>query len=391
MRAIMNFRMLSAAVCAGLIAGVFHRGGAVAADSGAAKPPGALWGRLWEYPTIYKNDDAALFNEFRFTGRAQFDEYLIDSDTARNWDQDLIVRRLRIGAKARFFRKLTAHLEAELNPQSHVAGTPAYQRLTDAYLAWEFSDAATLTIGKQSVKFTLDGGTSSGELLTIDRNNVANNLWFPTEYISGAALRGKVGEWQYKAGIFSGGTEDREFGGFDARSFGMLSLGYDFAKQFNVKRALLRADYVHNESDVHGTVTRPFEDIAALVFQLEAGRWGFSADIAAGRGIGTQGDVLGLDAMPWVNLTKQLQAVFRYTHLSSGDPRGVRLARYDSFQTSQRGDLYHEFYAGLNYYFYGHRLKVQTGVAWVSLEDTTPAGDGEYHSVQWTTGLRILF
>jgi len=344
--------------------------------------------RLWEYPTIYKNDDSAFFNEFRFVGRAHFDEYTIDSDAGA--DQDWIVRRLRIGAKARFFHNLDLHVELDFNPQSQFVGNPAYQRLTDAYLAWKFSDAAKLTVGKQSAKFTLDGSTSSNELITIDRNNLANNLWFSTEYIPGVTLGGKLKEWQYNAGVFSGGTADKEFGEFDAGTFELFSLGYDFGKLLNVKKALLRADYVHNEPDADSTFTRPFENIGALVFQLDAGRWGFSAELAGGTGFGTQSDVWGLTAMPYYNVTKQLQAVFRYNYLASEDPRGVRLARYDTFVSGQRGDEYHEFYGGLNYYICGHRLKVQTGVSYVSLNDTT-VENGEYHAWQWTTGLRISF
>jgi phosphate-selective porin OprO/OprP len=352
-------------------------------------PEKSLCDRIWDYPTIYKNDESAFFNEFRFVGRLHLDEYSIDSD--RGYDQDWIVRRMRIGGKALFFhRHLTLHVETDFNPQSQFVGSPAYQRLTDAYIAWTFCDAAKLTVGKQSAKFTLDGSTSSNELITIDRNNVANNLWFPTEYISGVTLGGKIGRWQYNTGYFSGGTDTKEFGNFDAGHFGLFSVGYDFGKALGVKKALLRADYVYNDRNVESTATRPFENIGALVFQLDSGRWGFSAEVAGGTGYAGQSDVLGVTAMPWFNITDKLQAVVRYNYLASQDPRGVRLARYDSFVTKERGDEYHEIYGGLNYYVCGHRLKVQTGVSYVSLKDSS-LPDTEYHAWQWTTGLRLSF
>ena len=348
-----------------------------------------LCDRLWEYPTIYKNDESSFFNEFRFVGRIHLDEYQIDSD--RGYDQDWIVRRMRIGVKALFFHKrLTLHVETDFNPQSQFVGDPAYQRLTDAYLAWKFCDAATLTVGKHSAKFTLDGSTSSRELITIDRNNLSNNLWFPTEYISGISLNGKIGQWQYNTGYFSGGTETKEFGNFDEGHFALFSVGYDFGKALGVKRALLRADYVYNDRNAESNATRPFENIGALVFQLDSGRWGFSAEVAGGTGYGSQSDVWGFTAMPWFNITKNLQAVVRYNYLASEDPRGVRLARYDSFVTNVRGDEYQEIYGGLNYYVCGHRLKVQTGVSYVSLNGT-PSPNTEYHAWQWTTGLRLSF
>ena len=343
----------------------------------------SIYDKIWSWPTIYKNEDSGFLNEFRFVGRAHFDVYNIDSDLGT--DSDWIVRRLRVGGKARMFHHLDLHVEADLNPQAH---GPAYQRLTDAYLAWKFSDALKLTVGKQSVKFTLDGATSSNELITIDRGSVANNLWFPTEYISGIGLSGKYGNWQYATGFYSGGTETKEFGNFDEGHFWMGSVGYDFGKALGVKKALVRADYVYNDRNAESNATRSFEHIGALVFQLDNGRWGFSGEVAGGLGYGTQSDVFGATAMPWFNITDKLQVVARYTYLASEDPGDVRLARYDSVITSRRGDEYNEVYGGLNYYLYGHKLKVQTGLSYVSLEDSS-AGNPEYHSWQWTTGLRI--
>ena len=53
-----------------------------------------------------------------------------------------------------------------------------------------------------------------------------------------------------------------------------------------------------------------------------------------------------------------------------------------------RGDRYHELYAGANYYFYGHKLKLQTGVQFADMDDR--AGDGgAYSGISWTTGLRV--
>lgn len=384
------------ALALGLAGALQLSGSAMAGDTAAfgktvvqTAPEKPLCERLFDYPTIYKNDSSAFLNEFRFVGRLHLDEYTIDSD--RGADQDWMVRRMRVGAKALFFHKrLTLHVEADFNPQSQFVGNPAYQRLTDAYLSWQFCDAAKLTVGKHSAKFTLDGGTSSNEVLTIDRNNLANNLWFPTEYISGISLNGKIGHWQYNTGFFSGGTETKEFGNFDEGHFALFSLGYDFGKTLGVKKALLRADYVYNDRNSESNATRSFENIGALVFQLDSGRWGFSAEVAGGTGYGSQSDVVGVTAMPWFNITDKLQAVVRYNYIASEDPKGVRLARYDSFVTKQRGDEYHEIYGGLNYYVCGHRLKVQTGVSYVSLSDSS-LPNAEYHGWQWTTALRLSF
>lgn len=337
---------------------------------------------LWSVPTIYKGGDSSVLDELRIVGRVHLDNYVVDSDFGD--DSDLVVRRARLGVRARLFDNLTAHVEGDFD----LEGGPFYSRLTDAYLAWTFSDAARLTAGKQSVKFTLDGATSSNELLTIDRGNVANNFWFTDEYIPGISVNGKVDGWIYNSGVFSGGRAGSEFGDFDGGYFWLGSIGRDFAERLGVKKALLRADYVYNEPDPDSSFTRSFEHIGALAFVLDAGRWGFSGDLVAGDGFGGQSDAFGATALPWVNLTDRLQLAGRYTYVKSDDPNGVRLGRYENVVTRGRGDRYHELYAGLNYYLYGHKLKLQTGLTYANMRDRADDG-GEHEGLAWTTAFRL--
>ena len=378
----------------------------------------SVYDSIWDSLTLYKNKDGLFLNEFRIVGRAHFDEYYTDSNLG--WDQDWTVRRLRIGAKATFFKKLDLHVETDLAPQNLggalFVGDPTYQRLTDAYVSWKFSDAAKLTIGKQSVKYTLDGGTSSNELITIDRNNLTNNIWFTTEYISGVSLSGKLGAWQYNTGIFSGGSiysaqsqfanSSKEFGNFNGGNFWLGSVGYDFAKTLNVKKALLRADYVYNDPSTQSNATKNFSQIGSLTFQLDSGKWGLSTDLTFANGSLGQSDIWGFVAMPWFNITDKLQVVGRYTYLSSDDPDGISFNRYENVQavnlnkngtfktnkygkvSGQRGDEYNEVYLGLNYFLYGHKLKLQTGWNYAWMHDAANNG-GKYAGWTWTTGLRV--
>ena len=81
---------------------------------------------------------------------------------------------------------------------------------------------------------------------------------------------------------------------------------------------------------------------------------------------------------PWV----------RYTLITSDGDNGIRFARYENRITSGRCDEYNEFYAGLNWYLYGHKLKFQTGVQYTTAQDS--AGDGgAYDGWGITTGIRI--
>ncbi len=337
---------------------------------------------VWSAVTVHKGAEGDVLNEFRIVGRLHLDHYVLDSEVGDA--SDLAVRRARVGARARLFKTLDAHVEAELD----LEGGPMFSRLTDAYVAWRFSDAARLTAGKQSVKFTLDGATSSNELLTIDRSNVANNFWFTDEYAPGISLSGRSGNWSYISGIYSGGRRNRGLGEFDAGYFWLGSVGYDFARKLGVKRAMLRADYVYNEPDPGSDFTRPFDHIGALILVVEAARWGFSGDLVAADGFPGQSDGIGATALPWLNITDRLQVVGRYTFLKSKDRNGLRLARYENVATRGRGDLYHELYGGLNYYIYGHRLKAQTGLSWANMRDRANDG-GAYDGWTWTSALRL--
>ena len=93
-------------------------------------------------------------------------------------------------------------------------------------------------------------------------------------------------------------------------------------------------------------------------------------------------------AMPFFNVTDKFQVVGRYTFLESDDPNGVQLATYENRVVAGRGDRYNEIYAGANYYFYGHRLKLQSGVQVADMNDRANDG-GEYSGVSWTTGIRV--
>jgi phosphate-selective porin OprO and OprP len=343
------------------------------------KPPASPFKPIWDTAMLHKDANS----ELRLIGRFHLDNYVLDSNVGNA--SDLVVRRARLGARGRY-GKLEAGVETELD----LEGGQLYSRITDAYLAWKFSDAARVALGKQSVKFTLDGATSSNELLTIDRSNVANNFWFTDEYMPGVSFSGKSGKWVYNTGVFSGGSKNREFGRFDAGYFGLASLGYDLSEALGVKRALLRADNVYNEPNARSDFTRRFEHIGALVFILDSGRWGFSGDIVAGDGFLGQSDAFGVTATPWISLTERFQLVGRYTYVKSENPNGVRIARYENVVSSGRGDLYHELYGGLNYYIYGHKLKLQTGVTYADMRDR--AGDGgAYKGWTWTSALRLSF
>ncbi|MCL4785920.1 MAG: hypothetical protein KJ070_03880 [Verrucomicrobia bacterium] len=340
----------------------------------------SIYDRIWSNTEWYKNEDNPIIQNLRFTGRFQLDYAVLDHD---DFD-DLHIRRFRLGGKATLFKHFTVHSEVDLQPEED----PVYQRLTDAYIAWEPNDEFELTVGKRGAPFTLDGSTSSRELLTIDRANLANNLWFPQEYIPGVTVAGRPGKWRYHLGVYTAGSATREFGRFDGGFFVLSTIGYDFAEVIKAKKAVLAFNYVYQEEDENNSFTRPFGDVGSLNFSFDTGKWGFRTDLAGGLGYQGQSDLWGFMLMPYYNLTPKFQAVARYTWLRSRDDNGVRFATYENQVVAGRGDEYQEIYLGLNYYFYGHKLKIQTGVQYADMQDRAHDG-GEYSGWAWTTGLRL--
>ena len=345
--------------------------------------PQSTFDRIWKFAEWYDNDANPVVQRVLFSGRYQHDYAAIDADEGDlgEWN----VRRMRLGPRVTLFRRFTFHGEVELNPQER---DPFYVRFTDLYVQWSRSGRFALTLGKQGVPFTIEGATSSKELLTIDRSNLANNIWFPQEYMPGVSASGRRAPWVYRAGIYSAGAANREFGEFNGGIFTLSVLGYDFAKSLGAREALLAGNWVYQRPDADNTFTRQLEHVVSLNFKLDTNRWGLRADVSAASGYLGQGDLWGVMAMPFVNVTDKFQLVGRYTFLESDDPNGVRLATYESRLVSGRGDQYNEMYLGANYYLYGHKLKLQSGVQFADMNDRADDG-GTYSGVSWTTGLRV--
>ena len=352
------------------------------ASTGGANPE-STFDRIWKFAEWYEDDENPVIQRVLFSGRFQHDFAAIDADEGDldEWN----VRRLRLGPRMTLFRRLTLHGEVELNPQER---DPFYVRFTDLYAQWSRSSRLALTVGKQGVPFTIEGATSSKELITIDRSNLANNIWFPQEYLPGVSASGRRAPWVYRTGVYSAGEANREFGEFNGGAVVLGVLGYDFAKTLGAKEALLAGNYVYQRPDPDNTFTRQLEHIVSLNFKFDANRWGLRADVSAASGYLGQSDLWGLMALPFVNVTSKFQLAGRYTFLESDDSNGVRLATYESRLVSGRGDRYNELYFGANYYFYGHKLKLQSGIQFADMTDRANDG-GAYSGVSWTTGLRV--
>jgi len=340
--------------------------------------------RLWRHATLYENDANSVIQKFALSGRLQADGVNFEADQGTH--QDVRWRRLRFGFTSALAQDFVVRVEADLDLNEK----GRYQRLTDSYISWSPSGNWKLTTLKHSAGFTLDGATSSTKLLTPQRNNLTNNIWFDVEYFTGLSIRGEARDaWEYRAGVYAS-DEDKQLSDFNAGEFVLLSLGHSWAQTLDYKTARLRLDYVYNDEHPDAA-TRDLEQVASLVSEWEQGRWGLRTDLSGALGYANQSDLWGLVLMPYYNVREKIQLVFRYTYLSSEESNGLRLARYERDISSGRGDEYTEFYAGVNVFFYRHKLKWQTGLALANMEDE--ANDGGAYDDGWglTTALRIYW
>jgi phosphate-selective porin OprO/OprP len=353
------------------------------AQNPSTAKPESVYDRIWRFREWYRNDDKRVLQRLRFRGRYQQDFATVDADQGDH--EEWNVRRLRMGLQGYMFGALLLHAEVDLNPQE---ANPVYVRFTDMYAEWTMRPEVILTFGKQSIPYTVDGANSSRELMAIDRGALANNLWFTEEYLPGASVSGTNEPWTYFVGAYSAGARNKELGEFSGGVVTLGSLGYDFAKSMDAREALASVNYVYQNPDPDNTFSRPFQHIISVNLRLEKTRWGLRTDLTAGSGYYAQSNVWGVMVMPFINVTPKLQAVGRYEFLDSKDPNGIRLGAYEDRVVSGRGDQYHDAYVGANYYFYGHQLKLQTGVQWADLEDRANDG-GAYSGVSWVAGLRV--
>ncbi|TLU67172.1 hypothetical protein FE810_02490 [Thalassotalea litorea] len=335
----------------------------------------------WDVAELWKNDDGDYVN---LSGRLHQDAAWFDADQGEF--DDLLWRRFRFGFKSEFNGAIVS-FEGDFNLNESLS--ESYNRLTDANIAWTFDNGATLKILKQSAGFTLDGKTSSKKLLTPQRNNLTNNLWFTAEYFTGISITNEFADdWTYYAGIFSSDPEE-EIGVSDAAYFSLLALSKTFTANDWFDEGEVRLDYVYNKEDENAG-TRDFGHVSSLSGQFQKGQWGLRTDLAYGSGYFEQPDVYGLVVMPFYDHNEIVQTVMRYTYLDSDNNNGVRLGRYENRIEGGRGDEYHELFAGVNFFLNEHKFKIHVGAQYAMMDDDANDG-GEYEGWGVTGALRIYW
>jgi len=332
----------------------------------------------WQFADLVENEQG---DYLKLSGRLQLDSTWLDSDQGDY--NDTLWRRFRLGFKGKLGEFKVA-LEADINLNESLS--ESYNRLTDANISWALDKNTELKFLKQGVGFTLDGKTSSTKLLTPERNNLTNNLWFTSEYFTGISAKGKLADdWSYKTGVFSSDGSD-EISISDASYFALFSTNKKLAKNNLWDKAEVGFDYIYNDTHEDGD-TRDFSQVLSVTGKFKQGDWALDNDFSWGKGDLGQSDLFGLVIMPSYKQSEKVQWVARYTYLKSSDDNGVRLGRYEKKVVGDRGDEYHEIFGGVNYYLNDHKLKLQAGVQYAKMNDQANDG-GAYDGWGLTLALR---
>lgn len=331
----------------------------------------------WANTQLYQSD------AFSFTLSGRLHGNAVAIDESESDYEEMQWRRFRLGGKGHF-DGYSFKLEADFDLNDGAK----YKRITDAYVSWVTNEGTKIKVLKQSAGFTLDGATSSNKLKTLERSNIANNLWFTKEYFTGIKVSGRVNQQMtYQAGVYSSDGDD-EFG-VGAGVFGLMSMTYQVKESEFWETISYRVDYVFNEED-EAANTRDFSQVLSTSVKVKKGAWGVDSEFAAGRGYFEQSDLWGISTMPYLNLNEKIQLVARYTYMKSTEINGLRLNRYEAKAVDGQGDKYYELYTGVNYFINSNKLKLQLGAQYTDMQDKANDG-GEFSGVSIVAGIRAYW
>ena len=382
------------------------------------------WDRAWSGFTLYKDDNNQVLQEFSLQGRLQVQSIFGESDDdsfntsdykdAGNdetvWGNDIESRRARFGFKSKWFKtwKLEGQIDVDVDGQDGSGDFSLYKNIYDLYLTYAPSDAFNVSFGKSKVKFSREQEISSKEILTMERSLISNTL-FPGE-LTGAWVSGKGIQdyWLYELGIY-GSDRVREFSGFDQGFVVLGKIGYDYSSQAGLDTAVVSLHYMHNSepgfADVKDVDFTPgtspsFTNSFAITNDITSGRFGLTTELLYGVGYeGTasqsgsskainQSDVIALSVIPSYYIAEGLQLVGRLQLANSDGADGLRVpSRYERLvaKDDESGNTYASAYLGLNYYLYGHKLKLMSGIEYSHM------GGGDYDGYTAMSGLRFSF
>ena len=344
---------------------------------------------IWSASELYQDDDDEGIESFSLVGRYHGQQWSVDAEqgSASGWDN----RRFIFGFQARISPDFLIEAQMHINDDFD----PVYRGLYSSFIKWNPPDKNySLSVGRLDYLFTgLERSTSSKRLYTFERSLLVNQL-MPGEVV-GLYGRGKHADLSFQAGLFSGNIE-QEFSNFDAGIASVIGIGHNSPMFYD--KGTIHLDYLYNDGNTDNNAFKPYSNTVSLWHQGHKGPFYMGVDLTAAIGIGELSNVYGLTLQPNYDFARnliingdKLQLNLRYQLALSDHDNGLTLQkRYEQEVTSGSGDQYQAFYAGLNHYIYGYKLKLMAGAEYAKMKDSADDGGG-YRGWTYLAGVRFYF
>lgn len=337
---------------------------------------------IWRSVELYGDRRGEDLPFVKFRGRYHGQGFWADGDDGSNegWEN----RRIRLGLDVLFSERLEFAFDFNMGRES---SDDVIENFDFIALNYAFSEDTALSVGKlRRNPLTREDSISSNRILTLERSLLTSRFF--VDNVGGAFLVHQEGRWAFGGGILSGSSED------DLRLptlDGAMMFKGNIAKQLS-SITEVRLDYLYNPGDRDNNEAEPYRHVVSLNSYTRSGRWGLITDLIYADALPeARGDLFGLVLLPHYMLTERLQLVGRYTWSGSNKADGIRLLnRYERRTVPEGfelGDRHQAVYAGLNYYFYGHKLKLMSGIEYTDFESV----NGNTSVLTGSAALRFYF
>lgn len=321
---------------------------------------------IWSAAELVGDTDSGDLPFIKLRGRYHGQTFWVDGDG--DSDHDWENRRIRLGLDMQITDRLEFGFDFNMARDSDDDFIENFDFISMTYTV---SDDTAVSFGKlRRNPLTFEDGTSSNSIITVERSLLSSRFFM--DNVGGVYVDHQRGDWEVGAGVLSGSTEaDMRLPSLDGSTMFQMNIGRPISPITEV-----RFDYLYNPGDPDNNDVEPYRHIMSLNSSTRSGRWGLITDIIYARALpDARGDLFGIVLMPHYMLTDRLQFVGRYTWSGSNESDGIRLLnRYERRSVPagfEFGDRHNAFYAGLNYYFYGHKLKLLSGIEYTDFDSVS--------------------
>lgn len=326
----------------------------------------AVLDEIWQSAGLYGDPSGDEFPFIKLRGRFHGQAFTANGDG--NDDHDWENRRLRLGLDVRLTERLEFGFDLNMARES---GDDFVENFDFLALSYQLNDNTALSAGKlRRNPLTREDSITSNRILTLERSLLTSRYFI--DNVGGIFVDHEKGSWTFAGGVLVGSTEDE---------FRLPSLDGSRLFQGNVAKQIsptteIRLDYLYNPGDPDNNDVEPYRHVVSLNSDTRSGRWGLMTDLIYAAGLPeARGDLYGLVILPHFMLTDRVQLVGRYTWSGSNAIDGIRLQnRYERRTVPEGfefGDRHQAIYAGVNYYIYGHKLKLMTGLEYADFDSAS--------------------